>query len=166
MGATGEGTSWFETPALLVSGLLVLALLFISLCIFLIKLKKSISKGHERIMEEFKDKNIIYSDKFANFFGIKSAGAAQIRGNGILVLTEDELFFKRLMPDMEMRIPRKKIKNIEFPKSFLGKSVFKPLLKITYETESGTLDEAAWYTRKLGSLKQILTDSGELNKNE
>jgi hypothetical protein len=45
----------------------------------------------------------------ANSFGVESAGAWQIRGNGNLALTKHELLFAQWMPNRLLRIRRASI---------------------------------------------------------
>ncbi len=56
--------------------------------------KKLFQKRIVEILDKFKDKNIILSIKNANFFGQKSHKSTQIRGNGVLILTADDLYFE------------------------------------------------------------------------
>ncbi|MDA3790895.1 MAG: hypothetical protein PF503_20665, partial [Desulfobacula sp.] len=79
----------------------------------------------------------------ANFFGEKSKGGKQIRGNGAIVLTKDQLFFIRAMPFKEYIIPIESINRVSMPNSFNGKSVFSKLLCVHYNVE-GIEDSIAW----------------------
>lgn len=73
----------------------------------------------------------------ANCFGLKSKGPLQIRGNGALVLLEDELFFRMLAPPKELHIPLDHIRSLSYTKSFLGKGCVRPLLCVTFDTPHG-----------------------------
>jgi hypothetical protein len=81
----------------------------------------------------------------ANFFGIETQGVMQIRGNGILLLTDTDLVFGLFQPTRDFLIPLAKIEKIELAKSHLTKTVFQPLLKIYFTNEEGTADSAAWW---------------------
>ena len=100
-----------------------------------------------QIKTELKGEKIIAKDIQVNFFGRKSKGYKQIRGNGILVLTPSQLIFYLAVPRQKIEIPLANIKKITFPKSFLGKSRFKPLLCIEYES-SECNDIIAWLVRQ------------------
>jgi len=121
--------------------------------------KKIFRKRIEDIFEMFKDKNILISDKMANFFGQESLGVWEVRGNGVLLLTEQELFFGMWKPKKDMIFPVKSIIEITNPKSHMHRSVFKSLLKISFKNESGEHDSAAWFVGDLNKWNQIL---GEL----
>jgi hypothetical protein len=85
----------------------------------------------------------------ANSFGVESAGKRQVRGNGSLALTEEELVFAQWVPDRIVRIPRASIIEVTTPRSHLGKTMFRKLLKVTWETESGAPDSIALLVRDL-----------------
>jgi hypothetical protein len=88
----------------------------------------------------------------ALFFGQEPRGAAQMRGNGTLILMDDELLFKQWVVNRDFRIPLKLIQSIETPRSFLGKTQGVQLLKVTYLNESGEQDALAWRVRDLAGL--------------
>ncbi len=76
----------------------------------------------------------------ANSFGIESAGAWQVRGNGSLALTEHELLFAQWVPNRLLRIPRDSILEVTTARSHLGKWIARDLLKIVWTTDLGTQD--------------------------
>jgi len=106
-------------------------------------------KRTREIEEQFTGKNILLTSRGANFFGQESKGLGQVRGNGVLLLTDKELYFGMWTPKKELKIPIVAIKSIETPKSFLGKSAFRKLLKVVFENYMGDLDAAAWYVKDL-----------------
>ncbi|HST06129.1 MAG TPA: hypothetical protein VLQ48_15550 [Chloroflexia bacterium] len=88
----------------------------------------------------------------ALFFGQESRGVTQMRGNGTLILTDDELLFKQWVVSKEFRIPLRSIQSIETRRSFLGKTQGVQLLKVNYLTESGAPDAIAWRVSDLAGL--------------
>ena len=98
-------------------------------------------------LKKFQHKNIILTSNGANFFGQESLGRTQIRGNGLLLLTSDELFFGMWLPKREYLIPLVSIHELESPKSFFGRTKFRPLLKIVFTNDSGETDSCAWLVR-------------------
>lgn len=97
-------------------------------------------------------------DRTASFFGQESRGATQMRGNGTLILTEDELIFEMWVPKKEFRIPLRRIISLENPISFLGKSRLAPLLKVVYTNEQGTTDAIAWHVSDLSGWMGLLNE--------
>jgi hypothetical protein len=83
--------------------------------------------------------------------GLESRGKGQVRGNGWLVLTTDELRFRQWVPDRETRIPRAAITAVETDRWWLGKSVGVKLLIVRWRTPEGGGDAMAWRVRDLDS---------------
>lgn len=104
------------------------------------------NRMRKAILERFRIEDIVRADPGANFFGQQSKGMGQIRGNGALVLTADELYFVLAVPRREFSIPVSKIVEVTTPRSFLGKSILRPLLCVAYET-GGERDAIAWALR-------------------
>ena len=85
----------------------------------------------------------------ANSFGVESAGPWQVRGNGTLALTGEELVFAQWVPDRVLRIPRSAIVQATTARSHLGKTVGKDLLKVIWAGELGGQDSVALWVRDL-----------------
>jgi len=119
-------------------------------------LKKIFKKRINEVYENYKDKDILIADDMSNFFGLESSGVWKVRGNGVLLLTEEELYFGMWKPKKDLLIPVKSIIDVINPKSHMHRSVFRPLLKITFRNENGETDSAAWYVRKLDEWNEIL----------
>ena len=98
-------------------------------------------------------------DRAASFFGQESRGVGQMRGNGLLILTDTELLFEMLIPNQEFRIPLGRIQSLENPSSFLGKSRFTPLLKVIYTNEHGAMDAMAWQVPDLSMWMRLLEEA-------
>jgi hypothetical protein len=117
----------------------------LSLLFIFLKLISSLTrrKLHNLVANKFEQGEILGASTRANFFGIKSKGGAQIRGNGVLILTKNGLHYIRAAPQKEYKIPISAIRNVSMPRAFNGKSVFVPLLCVTYDAEYGE-DSIAW----------------------
>lgn len=111
--------------------------------------RKLFQKRINDIMDKFKGKDIIISLKSANFFGQQSLKSLQTRGNGVLILTHKDLYFEMWHPKKVLQIPTSAILKVEITKSFLHKSVFKKLLKVVFQNESGEEDAVAWWVTSL-----------------
>ena len=117
----------FESLFVIVAILLLFQ--FVFLLVILIKRRKEINQYMEN---HFKGQILLLKDESASFFGVKSAGPLQVRGNGIMAMTGDTLFFAMFLPYRIIEIPLAKIRSVSTPKSFLGKSTFKKLLQIDF----------------------------------
>ena len=85
----------------------------------------------------------------ARGLGLESRGASQVRGNGWLVLTDDELRFRQWVPDRETRIPLTTVTEVETVRWWLGKTVGSRLLCVRWRTPDGAEDAMAWEVRDL-----------------
>jgi hypothetical protein len=92
----------------------------------------------------------------ANFFGIESHGVTQVRGNGILLITDIDLVFGMFQPKLDFLFPLNQIEKIELAESHLNKTVFQPLLKVFFKNEEGDLDSVAWWVANPTEWKKIL----------
>jgi len=113
-------------------------------------------KRIKEIKSKFKNQEILMLDEMANFFGQKSLGSWKVRGNGVLLLTKHELYFEMWKPKKQITINIDSISQIENSKSFLHKSVFKPLLKVNFKNKNNEIDSAAWYVNNLNQWNEIL----------
>ncbi len=127
-------------------------------------LKRIFKNRINEIHEKYKDKDILIADDMSNFFGLESLGVWKVRGNGVLLLTEEELFFGMWKPRKDLMIPIQSIIEVTNPKSHIHKSVFRPLLKIIYRDENGETDSAAWYVRKLDEWNETLRNLTAKNR--
>jgi hypothetical protein len=92
---------------------------------------------------------IVRIDDVVRFFGLESASVFQIRGNGCLAATEDEIRFILWLPRQELRIDRSSVTAIETPRSHRGKATLRRLLRVRYTDATGRPDAAAWEVRDL-----------------
>jgi len=106
-------------------------------------------KKTKRILEKFNEGDIIIYSKGANFFGQECKGLKQIRGNGVLILTKEELFFQIFLPKRILRIPLKNIKNVTTESRHLRKVKHVELLKVNFINEDKKEDSAAWWVKNL-----------------
>jgi len=118
--------------------------------------RKLLQKRINEIMEKFKDKKILAEFSSANFFGQESKGSKQIRGNGVLVLTNKEFFFEMWHPKTILQIPISSIQRVETPKKHLGKTKFRSLLKVIFENDKRETDSAAWLINHLQQWKESI----------
>ncbi len=116
---------------------------------FLLILRNVIHSRISKIYAKYQLQDAIIIVKNANFFGQKSLGYIQIRGNGVLALTSDKLFFEMWLPKKGIEIPINRITYINNPIQFLGKTKLRSLLKVTFINQNGQTDSAAWQISEL-----------------
>jgi len=142
--------------ALGVLALVLVILLFIALLFALILIP--VSRRARRLERELEAElgDGVRRKANAQGLGLQSAGRGQVRGNGWLVLTGDELRFRQWVPSRETRIPLAAITAVETPRSWLGKSVGSRLLCVRWRTPEGGEDAMAWNLRDLdGWLEEL-----------
>lgn len=98
----------------------------------------------------------IYAEADANCFVVESKGMTQIRGNGFLLLTSQELLFRMFVPVKDIIIPLTSIRKIDIVTWHLGKSVFQPLLKVYFKNKKGAQDSVAWWIENPEDWKLLL----------
>jgi hypothetical protein len=127
--------SAFEILVLVVSILAFVALLFALIMV-------PVARRARRLKAELPADAVRVEN--AQGLGLESRGKAQVRGNGWLVLTEDELRFRQWVPNRETRIPLASITAVETGRWWLGKSVGRKLLVVRWDE-----DAMAWNVRDL-----------------
>ena len=92
------------------------------------------------------------------FLGLQSGGRAQIRGTGHLAVGRDEVVFVLLAPRRTVRISRAAITGVDTPRTHLGRSVLRPLLRIAFTADDGRPDAVAFDVgRSLAAWQETLT---------
>jgi len=155
-GASGAGVDWSNSIVIQYLGVALCIALVIILAVLFVRMRKIRRECRQTLAQRYSPGDIICHDNMANYFGIESYKGKQIRGNGVLVLAQRELYFLRLLPRMELCIPLKRIKRVVTPSNFLGKSVLKPLLKVDFHDEDGILNSVAWQVKDLDTFENSL----------
>jgi len=127
--------------------LLIVSIILIVLIILFVVfrwLRNMMNRKHEEFLKTPLFYPVRRVESMSNFFGVKSAGRGQFRGNGFLALTDKGVAFKMYLGGKELDIPYRDILDISTTKTFLGKTLFKDLLVIHYKTMNGE-DTAAWF---------------------
>ena len=139
-------------------GLVVLGVLatFGTLAIVYAVLSRAARRSEEAARREFPNAHRIEAG--ALFFGQRSRGAAQMRGNGTLIFAPTELVFRQWVVDREFRIPYRRIESLETPRSFLGKTQGAKLLQVNYVDGSGAQDAMAWRVRDLSATMRVIEE--------
>lgn len=108
------------------------------------KLVSLFTEGLETDVEQrTAGQDVIMQTGNANSFGQSSKGIKQIRGNGALILTRQEIQFLMAVPRSKITIPLSQVTSVSLLRSHLGKTVFKPLLWVEYQSLEGP-DSIAW----------------------
>jgi len=112
------------------------------------------------ILKEFEGHQIVLKDYQSNFFGQLSLKSKQIRGNGLLLLSNDRLFFEMYLPRKKLIIPLKNIRLLKTPRFFMDKSKMSKLLQVDFINVHGQKDSAAWAVKDLTIWLKELKNKG------
>ena len=154
--ASGAGIEWPINMLTLYVGLAVAVLVIIGLVILFARMRKIRKECRETIAQRYNSEDIVCHDNLANYLGLEIFKGKQSRGKGVLLLAQDELYFFRLHPIMELCIPLKRIKRIVTPTKFLNFLAPTPLLQVYFQQEDGTINSVAWKIRDVQPFTQSL----------
>jgi len=131
--------------AIAILGVILLVVLF--LAVIVIPIRRRARQVRAGVEEELGDT----AERSGTVLGLglESRGPTQVRGNGQLVLTTDELHFRQWVPNRETRIPLAAVTAVETKRWWLGKSVGSRLLCVRWRTPEGGEDAMAWQVRDL-----------------
>jgi len=104
-------------------------------------------KALAAIEERFGGTPTVRAEPMANFMGQQSIGPAAARGNGALVLTDEVIWFRLVVPARELEIPLEKVTGVRIEKWFLGKTKGRPMVIVDFDLGNGP-DAAAWFVRE------------------
>ena len=142
VGATASISSVSELlgiVALVVAIFVVIALAF---SIVLIPVSRRAKRVQTGLDEEFGDS--IERSANVSSLGLQSRGRGQVRGNGRLVLTPDELRFRQWIPQHETTIPIAAVTSVGTERTWLSKWVGSKLLCVRWRASDGSEDAMAW----------------------
>ncbi|MCK5117092.1 MAG: hypothetical protein KAR44_10860 [Candidatus Aegiribacteria sp.] len=145
-----------------VSNYLILGLLLLAAGLVFM-LRRLLKTARVEVFAEYPEHVRILTSPMANFFGIQSRGMRQIRGNGILLLTASQIYFRMLLPGRELHVPLRSITSVETPNSFLGRTRGSKLLKVDFRNDTGGTDSVAWLVPDLEKWVEAIRGSAELN---
>lgn len=140
-------------------GIVIVVVAVVALVAIALVVRRAASGARARIDAALGDLEVLRKDK-ANFYGVASKGAGQVRGLGTLVLTPDALVFLQLVPAMEVRVPRAAITHLEIARSFLGKNQGRDLLVLAWTTDDDPPgeDRVAFDVPALDAWRAALSD--------
>ena len=108
------------------------------------RLKKTVARRRVEMQEILAGRTPIREDSSVNCFGLESLGPMQLRGNGLLALASDELVFLMFVPRRVVSMPLDRIVVVDECDSWLGKTVFQPLLRVAWQEGAGQERVAFW----------------------
>lgn len=144
---------------------LVLAILLLIALAFAVVLIP-ISRRANRVRTELEDElgGTIRRRADVSGLGLRSRGRGQVRGNGSLVLTAEELRFRQWIPQRETTIPLAAVTSVGTERTWLGKWVGSKLLCVRWRTPDGGEDAMAWRVPDLDGWLAALHGEGDRSR--
>jgi len=106
--------------------------------------------------EALEGENVLMKSVQASCFGVLSESKNQVRGDGILALTDKRLVFFMFSPKKTTSIPLDRITTVGTPASFLGKTLVSPLLEVRFKDDAGEDDSVGFWMKEVLSWKAAL----------
>lgn len=156
IGALWDSLNGSENILTLYASLTVGVLLLVVVVVVLTRMSKIRRECRETLARRYNPQDIVCHDNLAHYLGMDSVQGKQTRGKGVLVLAQEELYFFRLHPRLELCIPLKRIKRIVNPTQFLDISDPTPLLSVNFQEDDGTSSSVAWKVRDVASFTESL----------
>jgi hypothetical protein len=123
------------------------AAVILALALVLIPIRRRARRGEAELAQELGPG--LRRVETVNSLGLKSLGRAQVRGNGTLALSADELRFRQWVPRRDVRIPLTDVTDVGTERWWLGKSVGQRLRCVRWRTGDGGEDAIALQVRDL-----------------
>ena len=101
--------------------------------VFFVHLKRKQDEIEANFQKRFAGKKIQFMDKHALYVAKESDGYSHFRGQGYLVLTEDELYFERQLVKKTIKIPTGSIIKVAKTKRLAGQGPG-TMLKVVFKT--------------------------------
>jgi hypothetical protein len=120
----------------------LIGILLVVVIVVAVVVQNRTTAARKRIEAGLADLDVLRQDK-ADYYGQESMGARQVRGVGMLALTAEELVFFQLVKDADVRVPRADITSVEVGREFLGKTVNRDLMLVSWGSGDDT-DRAAF----------------------
>ena len=95
--------------------------------------------------------HVVLVDRSANCAGHDDPDTVQLRGAGVLALTEDALHFMLWMPrDRHLQIPRSGVRTATATRAYrragFARASFRPMLRVEFRTKAGADASIGWST--------------------
>ena len=127
----------------------IIGVVFVGIVIrFFVRLKRRQDEMEADFQKRFAGKNIRFMDKHALYIARESDGYSHFRGQGYLVLTEDELYFERQLVKKIIEIPTGSIVKVDKARRLAGQGPGM-MLKVVFKTQDGEQDAIGWKVKEL-----------------
>ena len=116
--------------------------------VFLARLRTQRAEAREALERKLAGRRVLARDDRALYFGLGSRGGRQLRGNGCLAATDDEILFEMWVPRRSLSISRARVLAVEGARAHAGKTIGFELVRVRFREPDGREESAAWATRE------------------
>jgi len=128
---------------------IIFVIVLILIVTFFVILKRKQDELEKNFKKKLTGKKIRLIDKYALYIASESDGYSHFRGTGYLVLTDQELYFERMVNKKIIKIPLESILKVEETKRLAGQSTGRMMLKVVYNNFDGKQNATAWRIKNL-----------------
>lgn len=141
---------------------LIVTVLVILIISFFIFLKRKQDELEEVFQKRFAGRKVKLLEKHAIFVAQESDGYSHFRGQGYLALSDDELYFKRVLGNKTIFLPITVILEAGETNRLGGQSLGRRMLHIRFKNPSGQNDSVALQVKELQQWQDAI--SSAINK--
>jgi hypothetical protein len=115
----------------------------------------------ERSIEEVtRGRRVRFTDRHALYIARESDGYAHLRGTGVLLLTDDLLYFEQQLTRKAVSIPLSSITRVGETLRLGGQSTGRPMLRVEFRNAEGAEDAIGLRVRELERWKREIEGAG------
>lgn len=126
---------------------IVVAVVLVDLVVDMVLVRRWIRKLRNEAVNALREAvggEKVFHVEDCNFFGRQSRGYAQVRGNGLLALTDRGIHFRMFLPRRYLFILLGDVGSVSVGGSFLRKSQGRKILRVDFRTPGGSEDACGW----------------------
>ncbi len=109
-----------------------------------------------QVQRQFRDVKIIASSDRVDFRGVDRIWDGQWRGLGVLVLTDDCLYFRLSERDMDLSVPVSRIESVEVAGEGDQASLRRRQIRVAYRAFDDQLRTATWSVRNARHWRDLI----------
>ena len=117
---------------------------------FVARVRAKREEARAALEQKLAGRRVLARDDRALYFGLGSRGGRQLRGNGCLAATDEEILFEMWVPRRSLSISRARVLAVEGARAHAGKTIGFELVRVRFREPDGREESAAWATREPG----------------